>query len=423
MKPLAGRLRAIAVAMAAYGDKDDAATIREAVDRLSPTTPTVSMPRELNDEQAVKLSIAIEDEPEPHEPVPADVPLGHAMWARIVDALAPPNALPPDGWVAVPREPTPEMIEAGKVGIFESSFHDSKADVVTSVYLAMLDAAPLVASSPAKEAEQEYRKSVDALNHLTDDEINRGIDEARRVKEVSEPSPSEPRDIVSELKIDALIREWMTGPNPTNAESLINVLRLRLARWGTGAEVAKSRAEARASMDSLLAEPPLAVVGAEPSPPDTDRVPKIIAAWFKYDWDSLREDSIVDRGFPVFSKLPNFQGGKEDLRRFAASLAEPSPSGDDAWAQSWATALGIVERWRLSVQPLAIANVDQLVLAIQTALYTHPAPSVVEALKEAREVLTQIDAEWDGEPVDMIGVREAVKNLNAALALQAKGEG
>jgi len=47
-----------------------------------------------------------------------------------------------EGWKLVPIEPTKEMQESGSVSIFESSFYDSKQNVISSLWEAMLSAAP-----------------------------------------------------------------------------------------------------------------------------------------------------------------------------------------------------------------------------------------------------------------------------------------
>lgn len=46
----------------------------------------------------------------------------------------------PDGHWLAPDVPTPEMIDAGKVNYFESTFHDSRKEVVLGSWDAMRDA-------------------------------------------------------------------------------------------------------------------------------------------------------------------------------------------------------------------------------------------------------------------------------------------
>lgn len=61
-----------------------------------------------------------------------------------------------------------------------------------------------------------------------------------------------------------------------------------------------------------------------------DAAAKKIAEWLGYAWDGLSPDSVVDRGFPIWTHGQNglhFQGGQEDLRRLAHSIP-PSPDKD-----------------------------------------------------------------------------------------------
>ena len=57
---------------------------------------------------------------------------------------------------------------------------------------------------------------------------------------------------------------------------------------------------------------------------DPDAMAKRIAEWFGFEWDSLRDGRISERGFKVwgFTGIGHrtFQGGKEDLRDLATEI-------------------------------------------------------------------------------------------------------
>lgn len=76
----------------------------------------------------------------------------------------------------------------------------------------------------------------------------------------------------------------------------------------------------------LYAHPPAAQVG------DPDTGAKLIAEWIGSLWDGIRDGRIGDRGYPQWGcddiGHRKFQGGKQDLRDLAASIAAAQKVGD-----------------------------------------------------------------------------------------------
>lgn len=55
---------------------------------------------------------------------------------------------------------------------------------------------------------------------------------------------------------------------------------------------------------------------------DRDAGAKQIAHWLGYRWDGLAEGRIGDREFPIWTSSGRFQGGKQDLRDLATTVAK-----------------------------------------------------------------------------------------------------
>jgi hypothetical protein len=272
------------------------------------------------------------------------------------------SALPPDGRVVVPREPTEAMLEAG-----HALLPDMLEASAEKIYKAML-----AASSPAKETDNGMAnaQSVSDLHLRSGDRDSRRMVDAPLVVEVAEPSPSQ-----------------MDGnrPLPCDRDTLGRLVREAWVRW--------AQTQPNPSPSWLVAYDDLSEANKE-----ADRqIGEAVARW------TLIHDAA------------------------RASLAEPSPSGE---AEA-------IRRARIAVangSPTDCARALVRMADQLTLYYTHPAPSVVEVLKEARqtfgELMGMLRKEAPGTPLnnhrfDALGIRayDALAKIDAALSAHEAGKG
>lgn len=125
---------------------------------------------------------------------------------------------------------------------------------------------------------------------------------------------------------EAFGRKWNIR-DPGVAQSLAPATWLEHVRAGLQAIVDLKNPLPRAAVREALPQSPATDVPTDPAtaaPGQSLRVARELARWIGYDWDGLKDYSIVDRGYPEWTTNSRmYQGGRPDLLRLADALLSP----------------------------------------------------------------------------------------------------